>query len=61
MNLVNEYDVECPYCGEIFAISIDTSQGSYAMTEDCSVCCRPISFNIECEPGEVISVTTAVG
>lgn len=61
MNLVNECDVECPYCGEVFAITIDTSQGSYTMTEDCTVCCRPISFTVECEPGEVISVATAIG
>jgi hypothetical protein len=61
MNLVDEYEVECPYCGEPFAISIDTTQGSYATTEDCAVCCRPIAFQIECEPGEVHSVTASIG
>ena len=37
MNLVDEYEVECPYCGEPFAISVDTTQGNYEMTEDCAV------------------------
>ena len=57
MNLVEEHDVECPYCGETFPISIDTTQGSYVTTEDCSVCCRPISFQVDCEPGEIIGVS----
>ena len=61
MNLVDEYEVECPYCGEVFAISIDTTEGSYDTTEDCAVCCRPISFRVECQPGEVIAVTTTIG
>jgi len=61
MNLVEEHEVECPYCGETFAISIDTTQGSYSTTEDCAVCCRPICFQVECEPGEVIAVAATVG
>jgi len=61
MNLVVETDVQCPYCGEYFAMSVDTSQGAYETTEDCTVCCRPIAFSIECEPGEVLAVTGGIG
>jgi hypothetical protein len=61
MNLVVETDVQCPYCGETFAMTVDTSQGGYATTEDCTVCCRPIAFSIECEPGEVLAVTAGIG
>ena len=61
MNLVEEHEVDCPYCGEVFAISIDTTQGSYSTTEDCTVCCRPILFQVECEPGEIIAIATSVG
>lgn len=61
MNLVDEIDVSCPYCGETFAISVDTAGGSYTTTEDCAVCCRPILFQIECEPGEILSVTPGIG
>ena len=61
MNLVVETDVECPWCGEFYPASVDTSQGSYVTTEDCAVCCRPIAVTITCEPGEVISVDSARG
>ena len=61
MNLIEDVEVECPYCGELFAIEVDTGQGSYTTTEDCAVCCRPISFNIRCEPGVVESVETSPG
>lgn len=61
MNLLVPVDVQCPYCGESFPLTIDTSQGGYETTEDCSVCCRPIVFTLECEPGEVCSVEAAIG
>lgn len=35
-------EVECPYCGESMAISLDTGGGSNQdYVEDCQVCCRP--------------------
>ena len=61
MNLLVETNVQCPYCGETFALTIDTSQGETETTEDCTVCCRPIAFSIECEPGEVLGVTAGIG
>ncbi len=39
-------DVQCPYCGEIIQIEIDPSVEEQDYIEDCSVCCRPIQFNI---------------
>ena len=53
MNLVVETDVECPWCGEFYPASVDTSQGDHTMIEDCTVCCRPMNIQIECNPGEV--------
>lgn len=61
MNLICEEDVTCPYCGENFTLSVDTSQGLYSTIEDCTVCCRPIAFRIESEPGEVLSVEISRG
>jgi phage terminase large subunit GpA-like protein len=55
MDLLVEIDVPCPHCGEVFPLQIDTSQGEHTMIEDCSVCCRPITLQLECRPGEVIS------
>ena len=59
MNFVVEVEIECPYCGESFPTSVDTSQGSASTIEDCTVCCRPIALEFECEAGEVLSVGTA--
>lgn len=36
--------VDCPYCGETFETTIDTSAGAQEYIEDCYVCCRPILF-----------------
>lgn len=61
MDYVVEIEVECPYCGEVFPSTTDTSQGSHTTVEDCTVCCRPIELRIECEAGEVISVESTRG
>jgi Cysteine-rich CPXCG len=41
------YLVECPYCGESFETSVDTSSGSAHYVEDCQICCQPIEFSLE--------------
>ena len=52
----------CAFCGEENDLTVDPSGGRrQTFTEDCTVCCRPIFFTVECEPGEVISVATAIG
>ena len=38
--------VECPYCGERFETSVDTSSGSARYVEDCQICCQPIEFSL---------------
>ncbi|MEO6054367.1 MAG: CPXCG motif-containing cysteine-rich protein [Chthoniobacterales bacterium] len=58
MNLISVEEVFCPYCGETFTLNIDTSQGIHSTIEDCTVCCRPIAFQIDAEPGEVLSIET---
>lgn len=61
MNLLVETDVSCPWCGEVFSVTVDTSQGDHTTVEDCNVCCRPILFTISCEPGEVLSLEVERG
>ena len=39
--------VSCPYCGEEFDTTIDTSAGDQSYIEDCYVCCQPIEFSIQ--------------
>jgi hypothetical protein len=59
MNYLVEVQIECPYCGESFATTVDTSQGDVSTIEDCTVCCRPIALRFECEAGEVLSVESS--
>ena len=40
-------DVECPYCGEVITLVLDASAGSQRYIEDCHVCCRPITVDLE--------------
>ena len=44
--LLDIQDVECPYCGEMISLALDTSGGSHRYIEDCHVCCRPITVDL---------------
>ncbi|PYL23856.1 MAG: CPXCG motif-containing cysteine-rich protein [Verrucomicrobia bacterium] len=57
MELIAQTDVTCPHCGEVFLIRVDTSQPEQTLIEDCTICCRPITLTIRCQPGEVIDLT----
>ncbi len=54
--MIQEVEIECPYCGAVYATTVDTSEGSHSTIEDCTVCCRPIQLRITCTPGEVEDV-----
>ncbi|MCG7983314.1 MAG: CPXCG motif-containing cysteine-rich protein [Candidatus Thiodiazotropha lotti] len=40
----------CPYCGEKIEALVDRSIPEQSYIEDCTVCCRPITLQISCEP-----------
>ena len=46
MNPSEPARVNCPYCGELLEIVIDSSVGYQEYIEDCQVCCKPITFRI---------------
>jgi len=48
----------CPFCGQRFEITIDTSIPEQRFTTDCEVCCRPFEVRAQCEPGEILSLET---
>lgn len=56
MELISEADITCPHCGEVFPLSIDTSQSQQSFVEDCTVCCRPILLIVRCRPGQVVDL-----
>jgi hypothetical protein len=61
MDWIEEILIECPQCGESFAIQIETAaEGVVEMIEDCAVCCRPAAVSITISKGEVAGVTVEV-
>lgn len=46
MSLEENVNLQCPYCWEMIDILVDCSVEEQQYTEDCSVCCRPIVFNV---------------
>lgn len=58
MDWIEEILIDCPQCGESFAIQVETAvEGSVEMIEDCAVCCRPATVIVTTREGEVSSVT----
>ncbi len=50
--------VDCAFCGEPFAIDVDTTGGEeQSYFEDCPVCCRPMEIFVRSRPGEVLSIS----
>jgi hypothetical protein len=39
-------EVTCPACWETIELTLDLSAGSQSYTEDCPVCCRPMSVHL---------------
>jgi len=59
MDIVDEIEIECPQCGEIFTIEVETTQPTLELIEDCAVCCRPMTIQVRSEPGAVVEVRVA--
>jgi len=49
----------CPYCNEPIEIVIDPSVPSQSYIEDCQVCCRPISLDVEIDENGHVEVHAA--
>ena len=46
MDLIQETDISCPYCGEVISVLLDGSVDAQEYIEDCQVCCCPIVFQV---------------
>jgi hypothetical protein len=55
MNLEEQVEVVCPYCGAIYTSFVDTLEGTFSTIEDCEICCRPIEIHVACHAGRVDS------
>ena len=44
--MIEQQPVTCPACWETIELSLDLSAGSQTYTEDCPVCCRPMTVRL---------------
>jgi hypothetical protein len=49
--------ISCPFCGESFDLTIDTSVSAQRFVTDCEICCRPFTVHVEAEPGTILSLS----
>jgi len=61
MPMDEQFEVECPYCGETVEVYIEADvTGSFI--QDCEVCCNPWRIVIDQDAGDrSVSVTRADG
>jgi hypothetical protein len=58
--MVEEVVVDCAFCGEPFALDVDTTGGEeQSYFEDCPVCCRPMEIFVRSRPGEILSISVS--
>jgi uncharacterized Zn finger protein len=50
------HNVQCPYCGETIEVDIELLEEAQSFIEDCSVCCRPIQYEVATNAEEEIEV-----
>lgn len=56
--MLDETDIQCPYCGETITILVDASSGDTSYIEDCQICCQPIRINVVTDgTGGAVAVT----
>lgn len=59
--MLEEREIQCPYCWENFTLLIDESEGEeQSFIYDCEVCCRPIDVQVEIR-GEEIQIRAKQG
>lgn len=44
--MLEEVEVQCPFCGETTELSVDLTVPEQRYTEDCQVCCHPMSVRV---------------
>lgn len=55
MNVLQERDIQCPYCGEMMTVLLDCSVSHQVYIEDCQICCKPMTLDVVVDlDGDVI-------
>lgn len=55
--MLEEAEVSCPACWEVIVLELDLSAGSQIYTEDCSVCCNPMTVRLRVDEDGGFEVT----
>lgn len=50
------HKVQCPYCGELIELDIEPLEEAQTLIEDCSVCCRPIQYEVATNADDEIEI-----
>lgn len=56
MQSLETVSLSCPYCGEPIELLLDCTEGDQQYIEDCQVCCRPITVDLQLDGSEPIVV-----
>ena len=48
--------VQCPYCGETVELDIEPLEEAQTFIEDCSVCCKPIQYEVVMNADDEIEI-----
>ncbi|MBD3223403.1 MAG: CPXCG motif-containing cysteine-rich protein [Caldithrix sp.] len=56
MEIMEEYEVMCPYCGEWNTLLVDRSVRNQTYEEDCEVCCQPMVIDVSIGEDEEVYV-----
>lgn len=59
MNTLEEFNLQCPNCGEGIDIFVDSSVEQQVYVEDCPVCCRPMLLSVISDEISGISVSAS--
>ena len=51
MQLIQEWTVQCPYCGADNTLSIEPLSEPQDYVEDCEVCCQPMRIRVRVADG----------
>ncbi len=54
--MIEETQVQCPYCGGSNVVDVDVRATSQQYVTDCDVCCRPMEVRIVIKDGEILSL-----
>lgn len=57
--MLDEFEIDCPYCGATFTALIEPDDVDSDYIQDCEVCCHPIRFSVRGDGGRGLHVEVA--